>query len=171
MSVPLTGRVTPRGDSAPRAGTPSDYRVTVEIPEGAQTTLSAGQTAAVTLPIIHHQEARGTVESTAGALHLVLSNQVQELNGQQVQVLVPLRAQGLFRLPFQSVYSPRGVTKRVMVVRGKSVEAVEVKVIALAGESDVIVAGSLSNGESVVVDGLDNLLPADPVEPVVEVSK
>jgi multidrug efflux pump subunit AcrA (membrane-fusion protein) len=141
--------------------------VTVIIPEGAKPALRRGQEVSVTLPIIHHGKTAASVAALApGEIRLLLAKQVQELNGQEVRVEIPLKPQGICRVPFQSIDSPRGLSKQVLVLNDNHVEARDVKIVALAGGTDILVTGPLAAGDQVVVEGLDNLLSGDEVQVV-----
>ena len=167
VSTTLVGRVSFRGDGQSGRDSvagPSDYHVTVSIPRGADPALVKGNTVRVTLPILHHRETQASVETLErGRLELLLPKQVQELSGQEVRIEIPLKAAGIYRVPFTSIYSPRGATKQLFVLQGDHVETRDIEVVAMANASEILVAGRLSPGEQIVVQGMDNLLSGDAV--------
>ena len=168
LTTALVGRVYARGGENDKQGTvsrESSYRIRVKLPAGASPTLAPGQSVKVTLPIVHDQETSAVVEAVEQqAVSLLLAKQVQELGGQEVRVAIPLRGKGVFRVPFDAIYSPRGLTTQLFVVQGDHVELRDIKVIALAGPEEVYVTGKLADVDHIVVRGLDNLLTGDVVE-------
>lgn len=168
-SVPTTlvGKVTLRGAGRTRGeaiGETSDYRVTVSLPAGVKPDLGVGRSVRVLLPVLHHQETRASVESVGEkSVSLSLTGQIHELNGNVVRAEIPIQAKGIFRVPFEAIYSPRGMDKQVFVLRGDRVEAREVAIVAMATERELLVAGSLEPSDRIVTQGLDNLLSGDAV--------
>lgn len=148
-------------------GRTAEYQVTVPLPKGALADVTPGQRIPITLPIIRNQQTQGVVESLQlDKLILHLSQQVQELNGQNVRAEVPIKATGIFRLPFTAIYSPRGVTKQVFVVKQERAELMPVEVISLYNNHELLISAGLSATDRVVTQGLDNLLNGDAVEVV-----
>lgn len=172
LPVTLIGRPflvrSQRGDST-AIGATSDYRVRVTLPRGTKTFAKIGQKVSVVLPILHHQKTQGVVEKIeAFQVEILLPRQVQELNGQEVRIEVPLEPDGIFWVPFASIYSPRGTKKQVFVVRNGRAEAVVVETIKLGLNSGIYVAAKLNFNDKVVVKGLDNLIAGDSVAVLAE---
>ncbi len=148
-------------------GRASDYKIAVHIPEGAQTDLSLGRSVRVTLPIVHDQQTHAVVESIQGSeIGFRLSGQVQELNGQEVRVEIVLQPRGLFKIPFNAVYSPRGNPVQTFIVSEGRAQARDLKIVALASPTEIWVAGPLDPRDEVIVQGLDNLISGDAVKAV-----
>ena len=158
LTLPAVGRATSTG-----AG--NSYRIVVPVPKGAKVATQKGHSIRITLPILHHQDTQGSVvEINEKHIEILLSQQVQELNGQSVRVEIPLSGEGLFRVPFTAIYSPRGINARVFVVQGDKAEGKPAEVISLYGDTEVLIAAPLKAGDRVVVQGTDNLLSGDTVE-------
>jgi len=147
-----------------------DYRLEAVLPEGLFSIPEKGRTLWVRLPIVHGNRVPATVEGVStGHLELGLGGQVQALNGREVQVELPVRRDKVFILPFGCVLSPRGLDSYAFVVEQGRVLKVPVRVLDMAGDEAVLVAGPFTNGQRVVTEGLDNLLDGDAVRVLGEV--
>jgi hypothetical protein len=149
--------------SGPGPGT--SYEVRVALPPGAEAAVGKGAAIAITLPIVRSDRTTGAVTAVRpGGLDVLLSGQVQELNGQTVQAEVPLKAAGIYKVPLGAIVSPLGEDCYVFAVRGGRAERVPVRVLAPADDASAYVSGALRARDQVAVEGMDNLLHGDPVE-------
>jgi hypothetical protein len=146
----------------------SSYQIEVDLPKGVQADLSKGQTVLVSLPIVHHSEVRARIDRVeVGKIKLILGDQVQELAGQEVRVQIPLRSLGLYRIPFEAVCSPRGLSKKVFVLQGDRVLATPVEVVAPSSDDgDIWIAGQFAPDSKIVIRGFDHLVTGDLVRVV-----
>lgn len=142
------------------------YRLSVKIPRGLIPAVKTGSFVGVTLPTIHQSLVNAQIVSLSSkeAL-LVLDNQVQRLEGQKLKVDLPVKSQGLFKIPFQSIVSSRGDSFEVYIVSAEmKVQSVQVSPIQVSSDGNVIVASEHLKNSSIVVQGTDNLLSGDSVQ-------
>jgi hypothetical protein len=144
------------------------YHLSVQLPNGVTPDLSVGSSVAVTLPTIHHNSAFASVKSISKTqVALVLANQVQILEGQRLRVILPLKPAHLFRIPFQAIYSPRGLTTEVFLLSNeKRTHLVPVVPLQALPEGKMIVSADQLDDATVVVQGTDNLISGDSVQVV-----
>lgn len=153
-------------DAIPRPG--GSYRLIVRLPSGVTPDLTVGSSVAVALPTIHNNKARATIKSISKTrVELVLADQVQILEGQRLQVILPLKPGQLFRIPFQAVYSPRGLTSEVFLLSPeKRVFSVPVVPLQVHSGGMIVVSSDRLAGADIVAQGTDNLLSGDGVRVV-----
>lgn len=139
------------------------YHLAIRIPDGAKPDAAVGDALRLSLPIIHNARVLAKVTAVSEFdISLLLSGQVQRLQGLEITAELPLKPVNLYLIPFQAVYSPRGITTEVFVLQGDSrVRLVPVKPLAIRDNGDLIVSSSHLAGAKVVVDGLDNLVSGD----------
>ena len=142
------------------------YRLSIEIPKGAVLDLSPGSTVSVTLPTIHNRNAQARVSSISKThIELLLTNQVQLLDGQRLRVILPAKPTHLYKIPFQAIYSPRGLTTEVFILSSdKRVRLVPVVPLQVLADGKVIVSADQLKGATIVVHGGDNLVSGDSVQ-------
>jgi len=169
VSLSILGKVTRAEPGLSHGKVPAHFTIEVILPKGIEAKVNVGDKLDVTLPILHHQNVKGTVsESKTGAISVALTGLVQALDGESIHVSVPIKSQGLFQVPFRAIYSPRGITTEVFVIEQDKVRLVEVKVIHKLDKGQVLIAAALENSSEVVVAGLDNLVNGDSVRPITE---
>lgn len=174
QSVPISllGYATDEHPGSAGLNRASSYLVRVAVPKGATPDVAVGRSVPVTLPIIHHQQTTGSVvKIEEGEVQLRLAQQVQELNGQRVRVQLPIAGKGIFRVPFTAIYSPRGGSKQVFVVKEGRAEARPAELVSLFSSDQVLVAAALNEGDQVVSQGIDNLISGDTVEVIPQAAK
>jgi hypothetical protein len=143
-----------------------NYRLSILVPGGAVIDLSLGSSVPVTLPTIHHRNAQAKVSSISKTkIELMLTNQVQLLEGQRLQVTLPTKPVHLYRIPFQAIYSPRGITTEVFVLASdQRVNLVPIVPLKVLSNGNVIVSSDQLKDATIVVQGTDNLVPGDEVQ-------
>ena len=143
-----------------------NYRLTIQVPSGTAFALSRGSKVSVTLPTIQNRRAQAEVTDVSKAqIHLVLRNQVQLLDGQRLRVTLPTKPVHLYKIPFQAIYSPRGVTAEVFVVSSDNrIKLVSIAPLQLLPNGYVIVSSDQLKDAKIVVHGIDNLLAGDTVQ-------
>jgi hypothetical protein len=163
LTVTLRAEVLDRtdGDSVARV---RSYHLRVAIPEGTVPDVRVGSSIRVSLPVVHHAEAFAKVMSvTGGDITVLLSDQIQQLDGLRLKADLPLKPVNLYRIPFQAVYSPRGITTETFVFDGARVSLVRVAVLEIHDDGGIVVSSSHLADARVVVNGLDNLVSGDEV--------
>lgn len=142
------------------------YRLVVQIPENVILDLSLGSKVSVILPTIHNRSTLARVNSISKTrIELLLINQVQLLDGQRLRVNLPVKPTNLFQIPFQSIYSPRGLSAEVFVVSNdRRVNLVPVVPLQILPDGKVIVSSDILKGAIIVVHGADNLVSGDKVQ-------
>lgn len=146
--------------------TERSYHLSLEFPEGVQPQISEGSTARVILPTIRNRETFARVLSISkNSIALLLANQVQQLDGQSLTVEIPLKPDDLFEIPFEAVYSPRGLKAEAFVLEPNStVKLVPTKVLQVSNDGMVVVSSKQLKEAKVVIKGNDNLVSGDSVE-------
>jgi hypothetical protein len=146
------------------------YHLSISPPNGLTLAGHPGSYVKVTLPTVHHGEAMAQVLSVSKTrIELLLANQVQQLEGQQLKVELPFQPAHLYRIPFQAVYSPRGLTAEVFLLStDMKVRLVPVVPLQFLSDGGIIVASDQFpdplKDALVVVQGTDNLLSGDSVQ-------
>lgn len=142
------------------------YRLALQIPKGVILDLSVGSKVSVTLPTIHNRSALARVSSVSKTqIEFLLTNQVQLLDGQRLRVTLPVKPTHLYQIPFQSIYSPRGLTAEVFILSSDHrVHLVPVVPLQVLPDGQVIVSADQLKGVSIVVQGGDNLVSGDKVQ-------
>jgi multidrug efflux pump subunit AcrA (membrane-fusion protein) len=167
-SVPLTliADVSESPESEVTSLTGRNYRLSILVPSGTVFDLSLGSNVPVTLPTIRHQNAQAKVSSISKTkIELKLTNQVQLLEGQRLRVTLPTKPVHLYRIPFQAIYSPRGITAEVFVLASDNrVNLVPIVPLKVLSNGNVIVSSDQLKGATIVVQGTDNLVPGDKVQ-------
>ncbi|MBI2387467.1 MAG: hypothetical protein HYV14_15875 [Elusimicrobia bacterium] len=153
-------------EAVPRPG--RAYHLSIQLPSGVTPALPIGSFVTVTLPTVHHNTAPAKIKSISKTrVELVLENQTQLLDGQRLKVTLPLKSAHLYQIPFQAVYSPRGITTEVFVLspeqRAHRIPVVPIKVLP---GGKIIVSSDRLNGASIVIQGTDNLISGDGVRVV-----
>lgn len=153
-------------EAVPRPG--RAYRLSIQLPSGVTPDLSIGSFVTVTLPTVHHNTAPAKIKSISKTrIELVLENQTQLLDGQRLKVTLPLKSVHLYQIPFQAIYSPRGLTTEVFLLspdqRAHRIPVVPVKLLP---GGKVIVSSDRLDGASIIVQGTDNLISGDAVRVV-----
>jgi multidrug efflux pump subunit AcrA (membrane-fusion protein) len=143
-----------------------NYRLSIQVPKGAVLDLSLGSTVSVILPTIHNRNALARVSSISKTrIELTLTNQVQLLEGQRLRVTLPAKPINLYQIPFQAIYSPRGLTTEVFVLSSdRRVHLVPVVPLQVFSDGKVIVSAEQLKGATIVVHGGDNLVSGDSVQ-------
>ena len=143
-----------------------NYRLSILVPRGTVFDLSLGSIVPVTLPTIHHQNAQAKVSSISKTkIELMLTNQVQLLEGQRLRVTLPTKPVDLYRIPFQAIYSPRGITAEVFVLASdQRVNLISIVPLKVLSNGNVIVSSDQLKGATIVVQGTDNLVSGDKVQ-------
>jgi hypothetical protein len=151
---------------APRLG--RTYHLSIQIPTGATPELAVGSFVAVLLPTVHRNRAVAKVKSISKTrVEAALEDQIQMLDGQRLKVILPLRPVHLYRIPFQAVYSPRGLTTEVFILSSdQRAHLVPVVPIEVLPGGKIVVSSDRLNGASIVVHGTDNLVSGDAVQVV-----
>ncbi len=141
------------------------FQVKVNVPEGGTPDLEVGSWVHVTLPTVRHKVASARVTAiTNNSVELLLPGQVQQLEGQQLKVELPLKSKGLYRIPFQAIYSPRGITTQVFILtKNSTAHLISVKALQVLDDGEVIVSSEYLKDSKVVVSGTDNLLSEDSI--------
>ena len=153
-------------------GSLRDYRLTVSLPAGVQASAAPGSLVKVRLPTVHHSATLARVERMSGGkVELLLSRQVQGLNGRQVQVNLPMDTAGLCLLPFGCMLAPMGVDPYVFMAEAGKARKVPALALSLMGDNRVLAAAPIAPGQKVVVQGLDNLLDGDDIKVLAEVAE
>jgi hypothetical protein len=167
-TVPLTliADVSDMRESRGASPTGRNYRLSMPVPGGTVFDLSLGASVPVTLPTIRHQNTQAKVSSISKThIELMLINQVQLLDGQRLRVTLPAKPVHLYRIPFQAIYSPRGITAEVFVLSSdQRVKLVPVVPLKLLSNGNVIVSSDQLKGATIVVQGTDNLVSGDQVQ-------
>lgn len=148
----------------PRPG--RTYHLSIQLPSGVIPDLLSGSSVTVTLPTIHHNKALAKIKSISKTrVELVLADQVQLLEGQRLRVILPLKPVHLFRIPFQAVYSPRGLTTEVFLLsQEKRVRLIPVVPLQVLPNGKIIVSSDQLDGADIVAQGTDNLVSGDSVQ-------
>jgi len=167
-TVPLTliAEVSDSSDREVSLLTGRNYRLSIQVNKDMVFDLSLGSIVPVTLPTIHHRDAQAKVSSISKTkIELTLTNQVQLLEGQRLRVTLPAKPVHLYRIPFQAVYSPRGVTAEVFVLSSdQRVNLVPIVPLRVLPNGNVIVSSDQLKGATIVVQGTDNLVSGDKVQ-------
>jgi hypothetical protein len=146
------------------------YHLSISPPNGLVLAMRAGSFVKVILPTVHHGEAMARIISISKTrIELLLTNQVQQLEGQQLKVELPFQPVHLYQIPFQAVYSPRGLTAEVFLLSADmKVRLVPVVPLQASSDGGLIVASDQLpdplKDALVVVQGTDNLLSGDSVQ-------
>jgi hypothetical protein len=173
LTVKLQAEVldkTGPGDSLERV---RSYRLKIVIPKGAAPDVRVGSSIHISLPVLHHAEAQARVTAMGnGEIVLLLPDQIQQLEGVRLKADLPLKPVNLYRIPFQAVYSPRGIGTETFVYAHSQVRLVPVSVLDIRDDGGIVVSSSDLASAEVVVSGLDNLVTGDDVSlaPAQEVS-
>jgi len=162
----LIADVSDSSDNKVTSLTGWNYRLLMLVPKGTIFDLSVGSSVPVTLPTIHHRNLQAKVSSISKTkIELILTNQVQLLDGQRLRVTLPAKPVHLYRIPFQAVYSPRGLTAEVFVLSSdQRVNLVPIVPLRVLSNGNVIVSSEQLKGATIVVQGTDNLVPGDKVQ-------
>lgn len=167
LTVTIAAEVQDRTGAGEAAAGVRDYHLRIAIPEGTTPDVAVGSSVRVALPIVRHAEALARVTSVGdGWISLVLPEQVQQLEGLRLKASLPLKPVNLYSIPFQAVYSPRGIMTEAFVYDGSRVKLVGVSVLEIRDDGRVVVSSARLAGAQVVVDGLDNLVSGDVVSPI-----
>ncbi len=142
------------------------YRLSLSLPTGVLPAVGVGSFVKVFVPTIHQSTVSAQVISmTKNRANLILSNQVQQLEGQRLKVEFPVQALNLFKIPFQSIVSPRGLKSEVFILTSDmKVSAVEVTPIQILNDGYVIVSSEDLKNKSIIIQGTDNLMSGDSVQ-------
>jgi len=143
-----------------------NYRLTIQVPSGTVFDLSRGSKVSVTLPTIQNRRTQAEVMDVSKTqINLALRNQVQLLDGQRLRVTLPTKPVHLYKIPFQAIYSPRGVTAEVFVVSSDNrTKLVSIAILQLLPNGYVIISSDQLKDAKIVVHGIDNLLAGDIVQ-------
>jgi hypothetical protein len=167
LTVPVTAQVIDDTAAGVVPAGPRSYHLAVEVPEGAVPDLRIGDRVRVALPIIHQPKAEARVLAVDDKeVLLLLPGQIQQLRGLVLTAELPLKARRLFLVPLEAVYSPRGLTTQVFTLKDGRAALVAVKVLAARENGDLVVSSSGLDGQTVLTDGLDNLVNGDAVTAV-----
>lgn len=170
-AVHLTLMAEVSGNAADANSVPTPgrtYHLSIQLPNGVTPDLSIGSSVTVTLPTIHHSTAFAKTKSISKTrVEIVLADQVQLLDGQRLRVTLPIKPDHLFRIPFQAIYSPRGLTSEVFLLSSeKRARLVPVVPLQLLPDGKIIVSSEQLDSASIVVQGTDNLISGDSVQVV-----
>lgn len=150
-----------------------DYWVNVTLPDDVTPDIRVGDLVPVQLPVVRNRETRAkVVEFKNQIIRLLVSHQVQYLEGQTLTVSIPIQKTNLFFVPFQAIYSPRGGKTKVFVLdQDNKTKLVPVKVLQMMNEGTLIVSSpSLAAGVNIITHGLENLGDGEKVR-VIETKK
>lgn len=166
VQLKLVADVSNASDSKLTSLTGRNYRLSVQIPKGPVFDVAVGSSVAVTLPTIHHRDVQAKVSLISKSkIELVLFNQVQILDGQRLQVTIPVKPIHLYSLPFQAIYSPRGITTEVFTVTSEQrVNLVSIVPLHVLPNGRIIVSSEQLKDATIVVQGTDNLVAGDSVQ-------
>jgi hypothetical protein len=144
------------------------YHLSIQLPSGVAPDLSLGSSVNVSLPTIHHNNAVAITKSISKTrVELLLTNQTQLLGGQRLSVVLPLKPAHLYRIPFQAVYSPRGVTTEVFALSSEMrVRLIPIVPLQVLPDGKIIISSDQLDGVSIVVQGTNNLVSGDSVQPI-----
>ncbi len=142
------------------------YRLSMDLPAGLIPAVKNGSFVKVTIPTIHQNIVSAQIVSLSkNHAELILNNQVQQLEGQKLKVDLPVLPVNLFKIPFQSILSPRGLTAEVFLLLPEmTVQLVQITPLQILSDGAVIVSSEHLKNASVVVQGTDNLLSGDSVQ-------
>ena len=142
------------------------YRLLMDLPAGLIPAVKNGSYVKVTIPTIHQNSvAAQIVALNDKKIELVITNQVQQLEGQTLKVDLPVMPTNLYKIPFQSILSPRGLKTEVFLVSNEmKVELVQVTPLQILSDGAIIVSSKHLKNSSIVVQGTDNLLSGDNVQ-------
>ena len=143
-----------------------NYRLNLVLPQGLSANVKEGTPVRVILPVVRNREAWAKVaKMDKNNIQLVLSNQVQQLEGQNLSVEIPIQPKDLYQIPFQAVYSPRGLTTDVFVVSNDGVASlVPIHVLQIFDDGTMIVLAKQLQNARVVINGNDNLISGEKVQ-------
>lgn len=162
-SIKLSASVDAKLDSSPSSLYHS-YRLGIELPKSVIPDIEINQSLAVSLPVVNRSKDKALVTSLHGRkIELLLSGQVQQLEGQVLTVEVPLRRDGLFLIPPQSIYAPRGLDPQAFIVKNNIAGCVPVGVIQVLENEMVLVSSNQLKNENVICRGLNNLVAGEKV--------
>lgn len=147
-------------------GSDRSYRLTAQIASGMVFNLVPGSSVLATLPTIHNRNVLTKVSSISKTkIELLLNNQVQLLDGQRLRITLPIKPIHLYRIPFQAIYSPRGLTTEVFTVSANQrAHLVSVTPLQFLPDGNVIVYSDQLANTIIVVHGTDNLIHGDSVQ-------
>lgn len=142
------------------------YHLSIELPTGLIPVVKNGSYVKVSLSTIHKNVAIAQITSISKThVQLVLTNQVQQLEGQKLKTDLPFHPVNLFKIPFQAIYSPRGSTSEVFILSSDmKVQLVQITPLQISSDGSVIVSSEQLKDALVVVQGTDNLLSGDTVK-------
>lgn len=165
VTLDLVADVSQSSDAVTSLGS-RNYRLTVQVPSGTMFDLSRGSKVSVTLPTIQNRLAHAEVTDVSKTqVHLVLRNQVQLLEGQRLRVAIPAKPVHLYKIPFQAIYSPRGLSPEVFVVSSDNrVKLIPIVPLRMLSGGHVIVSSPQLKDAKIVVHGTDNLLGGDSIQ-------
>lgn len=142
------------------------YRLLLKLPSGLIPSIKNGSFVNVTIPTIHQNLVSGQIVSiNKQNIELIISNQVQQLEGQTLKVDLPVLPTNLYKIPFQSIISPRGLGAEVFLLSADmKVQLVQVTPLHILSDGAIIVSSEHLKNSSIVVQGTDNLLSGDSVQ-------
>ncbi|PIE69005.1 MAG: hypothetical protein CSA21_04255 [Deltaproteobacteria bacterium] len=144
----------------------------VEVPENMVSTLTEGDPVRVFLPIADGKEVTGRITSVAHAadpakglfLVVVTLDPLPELvPGMTTEVILEVTRKGELTLPVTAILNPGSSRPYVFAVHNKVVHRVPVVLRSFSGDR-IVVQGSLSPGDAVVVSGHTMLTDGDTVQ-------
>lgn len=167
VKLKVPAQVEGKRDAASNSSVHS-YNLTVQIPPGATPSATFGTSINVALPVVRNRETKAKVTSIeTGKLKLRLNNQVQQLEGQTLTAEIPLKNDGLFLIPPQAIYSPRGTNAQVFVLTNdQTAQAVPVTILQVVDDGRVLVVAPNLSHAKVVFRGLENLITGTSVQVV-----
>lgn len=142
------------------------YRLLMKLPTGLIPSIKNGSSVNVTIPTIHQNLVTAKIISiNKQNIELIISNQVQQLEGQTLKVDLPVLPNNLYKIPFQSILSPRGLSAEVFILSGDmKVRLVQVTPLHFLSDGAIVVSSEHLKNSSIVVQGTDNLLSGDSVQ-------
>lgn len=141
-----------------------NYRLGIELPKSVIPDIQINQTLNVSLPVIHHSKDKAVITSFRGRkIELLLAGQVQQLEGQVLTIEIPLKKEGLFLVPPQSIYAPRGVDPHAFILKDNVADSVPVGVIQALENEMVLVSSNQLKNAKVICRGLNNLVVGEKV--------
>lgn len=163
LSIKLVGHILPNSQTSTAK---SIFTIQIPLPDGVSPALKIGEQIEVRLPFVNSKKAMAEISKIGPQLEARLPHQIHDLTGHRLDVIVPIKKNRLAILPFQSIYSPRGTTTEIFVLKNGRVSLTKVTPIQLVSEKELLVVADLEKAALVVTAGFENLINNDEVEVV-----
>lgn len=141
------------------------YQLGVFLPQTVMPEIQLNQNLDITLPVIRKRQDKARITNiTKQKLQLVISDQLQQLEGQVLTVQIPLKREGLYLIPPQAVYSSRGFNPQVFIIRDNRAATVPIEVIQVMDSGQVLISSSQLKNSKVICNGINNLVAGESVQ-------